>query len=76
MAPEKSSASPARITSLELPRDDRPAQRAKGTVRPSLKPRIKSRRRGLGGDGEVQGWEVMVVVVLGTMGRSAVLGLL
>lgn len=43
MEPEKSSARPLRITIRVLPKDDRPAVRANGTVRPSEKPIIESR---------------------------------
>lgn len=45
MAPEKSSARPARMTRRGDPSDERPAVRAKGTVRPSLKPMMKLRIR-------------------------------
>lgn len=38
IAPAMSSATPPRTTSLDSPREDRPAVRAKGTVRPSERP--------------------------------------
>ena len=37
------------MTVLVWPREDRPAVRAKGTVRPSAKPRVKSERKRLRG---------------------------
>ena len=43
--PEKSSARPPIITSLVDPKVDRPAVKAKGTVKPSEKPRMMSRKR-------------------------------
>ncbi|KAH3671003.1 hypothetical protein OGAPHI_000714, partial [Ogataea philodendri] len=42
IAPETSSAIPPVMTSLESPKDERPAVRANGTVNPSLSPMIKS----------------------------------
>ena len=42
MAPLNNSASPPMMTSFELPREERPAVRAKGTVRPSAKPMMAS----------------------------------
>ena len=38
IAPAMSSAIPPRMTSLDSPRDERPAVRANGTVRPSERP--------------------------------------
>jgi len=38
MAPAMSSAMPPKTTNLDSPRDERPAVRAKGTVRPSERP--------------------------------------
>jgi len=38
MAPAMSSAMPPRTTSFELPREERPAVRANGTVSPSERP--------------------------------------
>lgn len=38
IAPAMSSATPPRMTSLDSPRDERPAARANGTVRPSERP--------------------------------------
>ncbi len=38
IAPAMSSAMPPRTTSLDSPRDERPAVRANGTVRPSERP--------------------------------------
>lgn len=38
MAPAMSSATPPRMTSLDSPREDKPAVSAKGTVRPSERP--------------------------------------
>jgi hypothetical protein len=38
IAPAMSSAMPPRMTSLDSPRDERPAVRANGTVRPSERP--------------------------------------
>jgi len=43
IAPAKSSAMPPRTTIRLSPRDDRPAARAKGTVRPSERPMTTSR---------------------------------
>lgn len=43
--PAKSSARPPRMTILEDPREERPAVRAKGTVRPSAKPMMLSRTK-------------------------------
>lgn len=42
MAPAASSARPPRTTTFVLPRADKPADRAKGTVNPSDKPRMAS----------------------------------
>lgn len=42
IAPAASSARPPRTTTLVFPRADKPADRAKGTVRPSDRPRIAS----------------------------------
>lgn len=58
MAPAKSSANPPRMTSREEPRLERPAVSAKGTVRPSLKPMMASRRRM--GSRRVRPWSVVV----------------
>lgn len=45
MLPAQISAMPAYITVSVWPRLDKPAVRAKGTVRPSAKPRVKSARK-------------------------------
>lgn len=45
MLPAQISAMPAKMTVSVWPRLDRPAVRAKGTVRPSAKPRVKSARK-------------------------------
>lgn len=45
MLPAQISAMPAYITVSVWPRLDRPAVRAKGTVRPSAKPSVKSARK-------------------------------
>lgn len=42
IAPAMSSATPPRTTMRELPIDDKPAVRAKGTVKPSERPMILS----------------------------------
>lgn len=42
MAPAMSSATPPRTTMRDSPREERPAVRAKGTVRPSERPMITS----------------------------------
>lgn len=42
MAPAMSSARPPKMTTRVLPRADRPAVRAKGTVRPSERPMVAS----------------------------------
>lgn len=43
IAPAISSATPPRTTSFDVPRDERPAVRAKGTVRPSESPMMLSK---------------------------------
>ena len=45
MLPAQISASPAYMTVSVCPSDDKPAVKAKGTVRPSAKPSVKSARK-------------------------------
>ena len=52
IAPATSSASPPKTTTLASPRAERPAVSAKGTVRPSDSPIVKSDRS----RGEIRRW--------------------
>ena len=60
MLPAQISAMPAYMTVFVLPREESPAVRAKGTVRPSAKPRVRFERKA---ERDSLGWGEALVVV-------------